>query len=95
MGARSLSHQTTSVCVRLVAQSYLTLCDAMYCSPLGSPSTEFSRQEYCSGLPFPYPGDPPHPGIEPTSPKSHALLEASLPSAPPDKVWTTREVLNS
>ena len=31
-------------------------------------STEFSRQEYWSGLPFPTPGDLPYPGIEPTPP---------------------------
>ena len=31
------------------------------------PSTEFSRQEYWSGLPFPSPGDLPNPGIEPRS----------------------------
>ena len=29
--------------------------------------TGFSRQEYCSGLPFPSPGDLPDPGIEPVS----------------------------
>ena len=28
----------------------------------------FSRQDYDGGLPFPSPGDPPDPGIEPTSP---------------------------
>ena len=28
----------------------------------------FSRQEYCSGLSFPPPGDLPDPGIEPESP---------------------------
>ena len=28
---------------------------------------EFSRQEYWNGLPFPYPGDLPDPGIEPAS----------------------------
>ena len=28
-------------------------------------SMEFSSQEYWSGLPFPSPGDLPHPGIEP------------------------------
>ena len=27
----------------------------------------FSRQEYWSGLPFPPPGDPPNPGMEPAS----------------------------
>jgi len=28
---------------------------------------EFSRQEYWRELPFPSPGDPPNPGIEPAS----------------------------
>ena len=28
----------------------------------------FPRQAYWSGLPFPTPGDPPDPGIKPTSP---------------------------
>jgi len=36
----------------------------------------FPRQEYWSGLPFPSPGDPPKPGIEPTL---SALQEDSLP----------------
>ena len=36
----------------------------------------FSRQEYCSGLPFPSPGDLPFPGTEPGSP---ALQVDSLP----------------
>ena len=31
------------------------------------PSMVFFRQEYCSGLPFPSPGDLPDPGIEPRS----------------------------
>ena len=31
-------------------------------------SMGFSRQGYCSGLPFPSPGDLPDPGIEPGSP---------------------------
>ena len=40
------------------------------------PSMELSRQEYWSGLPFPSPGDLPHPGIEPGSPalQADALL---------------------
>ena len=33
-----------------------------------SQSMGFSRQEYCSGLPFPSPGDLPDLGIEPRSP---------------------------
>ena len=39
-------------------------------------SLGFSRQEHWSGLPFPSPGDPPDPGIEPTPP---ALQVDSLP----------------
>ena len=33
-------------------------------------SMGFPRREYWSGLPFPSPGDLPHPGIEPVSPVS-------------------------
>ena len=52
-------------------------------------SMEFSRQEYWSGLPLPFPGDLPNPGIEPGSP----ALYAGLPSEPPrtlyicDVIW--------
>ena len=46
------------------------------------PSMRFSRQEYCSGLPFPSPGDLPNPGIEPGSP---TLQADALPSEPPGK----------
>ena len=43
---------------------------------------EFSRLEYCSGLPFPSPRDLPNPGIEPRSP---ALQVDSLLFEPPGK----------
>ena len=46
------------------------------------PSMRFSRQEYCSGLPFPTPGDLPNPGIRSVSP---ALQTDSLLSEPPGK----------
>ena len=36
-------------------------------------SMGFSRQEYWNGLSYPFPGDLPHPGIEPASLKSLAL----------------------
>ena len=42
-------------------------------------SLGFPRQEYWSGLPFPSPGELPHPRIEPTSPASPALQVDSLP----------------
>ena len=43
---------------------------------------EFSRQEYWSRLPFPFPGDLPKPGVKPRSPALHAN---SLLSEPPGK----------
>ena len=45
-------------------------------------SVEFSRQEYCSGLPFPSPGNLPNSEIEPRSP---ALQADALPSEPPGR----------
>ena len=48
-------------------------------------SMEFSRQDYCSGLPFPSPGDHPNPGIEPGSP---TLQADALSSEPPRKPMT-------
>ena len=39
-------------------------------------SLGFSKQEHWSGLPFPSPGDLPHPGIKPSS---AALQAGSLP----------------
>ena len=38
-------------------------------------SMEFSRQDYCSGLPFPPPGHVPNTGIERESPTSPALAK--------------------
>ena len=37
-------------------------------------SMEFSRPEYCSGLPLPFPGDLPSPGIKPRSPACRWIL---------------------
>ena len=51
----------------------------MDCSPPVPWSMGFSRQEYWSGLPCPFPGNLPDPGIEPWSP---ALQADSLSSEP-------------
>ena len=69
----------------LVAQSCLTLCDAMECSPPGTTVHGISQQDHWSGLPSPSPGSLPDPGIEPRSP---TLQEDSLPSEPPGKPGT-------
>ena len=47
------------------ARHFATPWTVAYQAP---PSVDFSRQEYCSGLPFSSPGDLPGPGIEPRSP---------------------------
>ena len=49
-------------------------------APQASLSMGFSGQEYWDELPFPSPGEPPSPGIEPGSP---ALWADSLLSEPP------------
>ena len=66
----------------LVTQSCPTLatpCTVVHQAPL---SMGFSRQECCSGLPFPSSGDLPNPGIEPSSP---ALQADSLLTKTPGK----------
>ena len=63
--------------VQLFATPWTVACQA----PL---SMGFSRQEYWSGLPFPFPGDLPDLGIEPRSP---ALQADSLPSESPGKSY--------
>ena len=58
-------------------------CDLLDCvARQARLSMGFPRQEYCSGLPFPFPEDLPNPGIEPGSP---TLQADALPSEPPGK----------
>ena len=49
-------------------------------------SMVFSKKKYWSELPFPSPGDPPDPGIEPTSP---ALADRFFTTEPPGKPLLT------
>ena len=60
------------VCVKSLShlQIFATPWTVAHRAPL---PTEFSRQEYWSGLPFPSPGDLSDPGIEPASLASLAL----------------------
>ena len=64
-------------------QLFVTPWTVAYQAPL---SMEFSRQEYWSGLPFPSPGDLPHPGIEPRSPTLQADVLVSEPPGKPREV---------
>ena len=48
---------------------------------------EFSSQEYWSGLPFPLPGNLPHPGTEPVSAVSPALAGWFFTTEPPGNLW--------
>ena len=62
-------------CVCLVVQLCPTLVTPQTVTFQAPVSMGFSRQAYWSGLPFPFPGDLPDPGIEP---RSSALQAASL-----------------
>ena len=68
LGICILAHVCVCACVRMHAQSCLTLYNPMDCSQPGFSLMGFSRQEHWSGLPFPPPGELPHPGIKPASP---------------------------
>ena len=61
-------------------QLFETPWTVAYQAPL---SVEFSRQEYWSGLPFPSPGDLPHPGIKPGSPTLQANSLLTEPAGKP------------
>ena len=67
------------MCVCSVVSDSVTLWIVAHQAPL---STEFSRQEYQSGLPIPIPGDLPDPGIEPTTLTSPALVNSLLLESP-------------
>ena len=54
-------------------------------APQAPLSVEFSRQEYWTGLPFPTPGDFPHPGIKPVSLASPALAGVFFTTVLPGK----------
>ena len=69
----------------LVTKSYPMLVTPWTVALQAPLSMEFSRQEYYSRFPFPFPGDLPCPGIKPESP---ALQADSLPTEPLGKLTT-------
>ena len=76
--------QYVHACVLSQVQLFATLWTADHQAPL---SMGFSRQKYWSGLPFPPPGDLPHPGIEPKSPVSAALTGRVFTPVLPEKLF--------
>ena len=52
----------------LVSRSYPTLVILFIVANQAPLFMKFPRQEYWSGLPFPFVGDLPNPGVEPGSP---------------------------
>ena len=70
----------------LIPKLCLTLqLHGLYSTPVhvASLSVEFSRQLYCSGLPFPSPGDLSDRGTEPVTPVSPALAGGFFNPEPP------------
>ena len=72
---KSLSHVQLFVTPRTVADQ----------APV---SMGFSRQDYWRGLPFPSPGDLPHPEMEPGSPTLQADALTSETPGKPKEYWT-------
>ena len=67
----------------VVSGSFVTPWTVACQAPL---SMGFPRQEYCSGLPFPSPGDLSDPGIEPAAPVSPALAGRFFTTELPEKI---------
>ena len=71
-----------------ICEGKLLSCIQLFLTPWtvahqAPPPMGFSRQEYCSGLPFPSPGDLPDAGMEPRSPALHAdTLLSESPGKP-------------
>ena len=81
-----LSHLS---CVQLFVTLWTVACQA----PL---FMKFSREEHWHGLPFPFPGDLPDPGVEPASLMSPALAGRFLTTsatwkAQPTYAWPLLE----
>ena len=76
-----MTHMCTGICVRLVAQLCLTLCDPMDCSLPGS-SVHGDSPSKNTGVGCPPPGDLLNSRIKPRSP---TLQADSLLSKPPGK----------
>ena len=77
--AQALSH------VRLFATPWTAQPSRLLCHGI-------SRQEYWSGLPFPFPGDLPNPGMEPISP---ALTGRFFTTEPPGKPLVKGKMLQN
>ena len=69
-------------CCLVVSDSFVNPWTVAHQAPL---SMGFPRQECWSGLPFPFPGDLPDPGIEPVSPAFPALAGGFFTTEPPGK----------
>ena len=65
-------------------QLFATIWTVVHQAPL---STEFSRQEYWSGFPFPSPGDLPHLGIKPRSQHCRQVLYQLSHERSPCRFW--------
>ena len=72
-------------CVCSVAQSHLTLCNPMDCSPPGSSVHGVILVRILEGLFISPPGDLPDPGIEPVSPAPLALADRFFTTESPEK----------
>ena len=74
-------------CVQLFVAPWIVACQA----PL---FTEFSRQEYWSGLPFPPAGDLPHPGIKPAFLASPVLAGRCFTTVPSEKLLKVCKIVH-
>ena len=77
-----------------VAQSCLTLCDPVDCSPPGSSVHGILQARVLEWVPFPSPGNLPNPGIEPGSPALQADALSSEPKLYCDHINSSTEAFS-
>ena len=77
----------------LIAQSYLTLCDLIYCSPPGSSVHGILQARILEWVAIPFSRGLPAPGIEPGSPTLQA--DSLLSAAPQVTVWKREDPASS
>ena len=80
------------VCVLSRVRLFVTPWIVTHQVPL---SMEFFRREYWNGLPFPPPGDLPHPGIDPRSISSLAFAGRFFTAELPGKLFIPHQILSS
>ena len=83
---RESTHFISQHCFQIFCELKVTQSCPTHCDPMAIQTVEFSRPEYWTGQPVPFPGDPANPRIKLRAPEVQAY---SLPAEPQGKPKNT------